>query len=441
MKYSQGNIVLIGLVVLHILLGVASALSPPIAKLWGAAPILLGAYFIIKNRNQNDEAVYWASYYGALEVLLRVTGGTLGYEMGKYSLILFLLLGKLLNQGEKRNNVWILFLILLTLGVTMTEWTTNNISELVRFALSGPILLAVSAYYFIGREFTWVDYKKILRNIILPIMALTVVLIIKTPDLSTINFRSQSNLATSGGFGPVHVSSILGLGLIILMVNILIKQVILQYRWIEIVAWILILYRALLTFSRSGIYAAAAVGLLIILSLFSEKKLRLQMKRYIIWSLFAIVFVFGVWNKVNTVTGGMAYNRFTGRNSVGTKLQDVTSNRKLLLKQELELFYKNPVLGIGVGMTTVVRKQVFNNSASSHTEYTRLLAEHGTIGVFLLVILLLAPLLHYRETEGLTKLFFVLFAGYSLIIMFPASTRTALPLFIYGLSFVKIIED
>lgn len=418
-----------------------SASSIIVAKLWGAVPLILGSYYIVKNQNRDNEAVYWATYYGALEVLLRVTGGTIGYEMGKYSLIYFLTLGLFLNHGKGKKNIWILFIILLLPGLILTDWSTKNMSELVRFTISGPILIAVSAYYFIGKEFGWDDYKKILRNILLPILALSIVLILETPDLSTINFRSQSNFATSGGFGPVHVSSILGLGLLILLVNILLKRVILQYWWIDIIIWLLVLYRALLTFSRSGVYAAAAVGLLIILSLFSEKQLRQQTQKYFIWLIFAFVLLAVIWNKVNTVTGGMAYNRYTGRNSAGVKLQDISTNRTLLIKQEVELFSQNPLFGIGVGMTPVVRKQLYNNPSSSHTEYTRLLAEHGILGVILLIILVSAPIKHYRETTGLTRLFFIIFAGYSLIIMLPASTRTALPLFIYGLSFVKIIED
>ena len=441
MKISRDSIFLIGLITLHIDLGLMSASNIIIAKLWGAVPLLLGTYFILKSQNRNNEAVYWASYYGALEVLLRVTGGTIGYEMGKYSVIYFLTLGLFLNHDKRKNNIWILFLILLLPSLILTDWSTKNIFELVRFTISGPILIAVSAYYFVGQEFSWHDYKKILRNILLPIIALSIVLIVETPDLSTIDFRSQSNITTSGGFGPVHVSSILGLGLLILFVNILLKQVILQYWWIDTLFWLLLLYRALLTFSRSGVYTAAVVGFLIILSLFSEKRLRQQAQKYLIWSVFAFVLLVAIWNKVNTVTGGMAYYRYTGRNSAGVKLQDISTNRTLLIKQELELFSHNPLFGIGVGMTPVVRKQLYNNPASSHTEYTRLLAEHGIIGIILLIILVSAPIKQYRKTTGLTRLFFILFAGYALIIMLPASTRTALPLFIYGLSFVKIIED
>ena len=56
-----------------------------------------------------------------------------------------------------------------------------------------------------------IEHKKILRIIIMPLFALAVALTVRTPDPSLIDFRSASNFATSGGFGPVHVSSVLGL--------------------------------------------------------------------------------------------------------------------------------------------------------------------------------------------------------------------------------------
>ena len=42
-----------------------------------------------------------------------------------------------------------------------------------------------------------------------------------------------------------------------------------------------------------------------------------------------------VWNKVDDVTHGVASFRFSGRNSVGDKLDDVTSGRIDLFTEEL----------------------------------------------------------------------------------------------------------
>lgn len=425
----------------HLLLGVGSAFSSLIAKAWGAIPILLGTYYIIKSRNRNNEAVYWTAYYAALEVLLRVTNGTVGYEMGKYAAIFFMVLGELLNHNSNKNNKWILFCFLLTPSLLITDWSADNIGELIRFTLSGPVLLAVSAYYFSGRTIEWKAFIKILRVIILPLFALAIVLILKTPNISTIEFRSASNFATSGGFGPVHVSSVLGLGLLIILLCLFTRQNIFGNKWIDLIIWILLLYRALLTFSRSGIYASIVIGGLIITAFLLNRQSRKNFRKIFLFTLIAISAIIFIWSKVNSLTGGMAYNRYTGRNTLGEKTENISTNRNVLLKQDFEMFLDNPLLGIGAGMTTIVRNEKYNNRSSSHTEYARLLTEHGLIGIFLLLLIISITIAHFKETNGLMRYFFMLFAGYSLLIMVPGSTRTALPLFVFGLAFIRINEE
>ena len=139
---------------------------------------------------------------------------------------------------------------------------------------------------------------------------------------------------------------------------------------------------------------------------------------------------------MNDVTRGMAYNRYSGRNTAGVKLEDISSNRALLMEQELEMFTKHPLLGIGVGMTSSIRRQEFHFVASSHTEYTRLLAEHGLFGLIMIAILIWMPARQFIRTSGINRIYLTIFSAYPLIIMFPASTRTALPLLLYGFSFV-----
>ena len=76
-----------------------------------------------------------------------------------------------------------------------------------------------------------------------------------------------------------------------------------------------------------------------------------------------------VWNKVDDVTHGVASFRFSGRNSVGDKLDDVTSGRIDLFTEELSMFAENPILGIGAGNTSSERQHRFGQIHSSHTEY------------------------------------------------------------------------
>lgn len=275
----------------------------------------------------------------------------------------------------------------------------------------------------------------------MPLLALAVALTVRTPDISLIDFRSASNFVTSGGFGPVHVSSVLGIGILIIMACFFLNRPIFGYKWLDFLILVLLLYRSLLTFSRSGIYTAAIVVVLMLIIMIVEKRIKLQSWKFIITTAMVCIIILLTWNQVNDVTGGMAYNRYSGRNTAGIKLEDISSNRALLIEQELEIFANHPLLGIGVGMTSSVRRQEFHFIASSHTEYTRLLAEHGLSGLIMIAILLLMPSSQFVRTSGLNRIFLTMFSAYSLIIMFPASTRTALPLFLYGFSFMVINRE
>lgn len=438
MKISKVNIILLSLLGLHVVLGAGAAVNSVIARLIGILPLLLGTWLIIRGKNSKGEAIYCAAYYSSLEVLLRVTGGTLGYEMGKYALIYFLILGQYFRPHEDRRNVWIIFIILLMLGLFLADWSESNIGQLIRMTLSGPVALAVCAYYFTGREIDSIEHKNILRIIVLPLFALAVALTVRTPDPSLIDFRSASNFAASGGFGPVHVSSVLGIGILIIMVSFFLNQTLFVYKIIDFSILALLLYRALLTFSRSGIYTAALVVIIMLILMLIQRRLRLQSKRFIVTLVVSSVLLFVIWNQVNDVTRGMAFNRYTGRNSAGVRLEDISSNRRMLISQEVKMFSDHFLLGIGVGMTSKIRREEFSFVASSHTEYTRLMAEHGIAGLIMIGILFWVPFRQFIRTYDLNRIYLAVFAAYPLILMFTASTRTTLPLFLYGFSFLLV---
>lgn len=56
------------------------------------------------------------------------------------------------------------------------------------------------------------------------------------------------------------------------------------------------------------------------------------------------------------------------------------------------MFAENPILGIGAGNTSSERQHRFGQIHSSHTEYSRLLCEHGILGIVMNLILLGVPL-------------------------------------------------
>lgn len=430
-KHTQ-NLGLYKYIILHLLLGGIAGEVLIVATLWAIVPLVWGIYKVVVNRNRQEEAICWMAYYVGLEMVMRITGGGLFSEMGKYSIILFCILGEYYSPRRKHYFIWILFLILLLPSIMLSD----NF-ESVRFALSGPIALAIGAYYLMGKQVRWNLYRKFLYYMFLPILSLCVLLIIKTPDFSEITFTANSTFATTGGFGPVHVSAVLGVAILVLLITIFIKQLIFPKLWMNYLFLFVLSFRLLLSFARSGLFAliCSFTGVIVYLIYNKHIKVGVFLKSLCV----AGTLLFLVWIVVNDLTGGMAYNRYSGRNTVGEKREDITTGRGVLFEQEIEMFIENPLIGIGVGNVSEIRYKKYRLPHTSHTEYSRLLAEHGIWGGCAVLIMLIVPLVWIFKTQsGYTTLFAIAFFLYSLLIMIPASTRTALPIFLYGLAFVQI---
>lgn len=57
------------------------------------------------------------------------------------------------------------------------------------------------------------------------------------------------------------------------------------------------------------------------------------------------------------------------------------------MQTDIEIWSKYVIFGIGPGALKYYRKNVHGRKKSPHTEYTRLLSEHGSFGLIALVLL------------------------------------------------------
>ena len=80
---------IIKLVILHIGIGLLIAFFPFLAKIYAAIIVIIGIFFVVKNKNQNNEVLYVSAYLVGSEVFLRTTGGSPCYEYAKYFMLLF----------------------------------------------------------------------------------------------------------------------------------------------------------------------------------------------------------------------------------------------------------------------------------------------------------------------------------------------------------------
>ncbi|NDK18929.1 MAG: hypothetical protein GW912_07990, partial [Zetaproteobacteria bacterium] len=76
----------------HILIGFL-ALTEVVAELYSYIVIVIGLVMIFRSANDQEEVTLWTAYLVGSEVFLRMTKGIFFYELNKYSVIVFLILG------------------------------------------------------------------------------------------------------------------------------------------------------------------------------------------------------------------------------------------------------------------------------------------------------------------------------------------------------------
>src|SRR4029453_17382504 len=111
---------------------------------------------------------------------------------------------------------------------------------------------------------------------------------------------------------------------------------------------------------------------------------------------------------------------------------------ELLIKADLQSWLHNPVLGVGAGMGGPERLKYFD-VPTAHTEYTRLLGEHGIAGLLALVVMGVMSLNNLRrQPTRLGKAISAAFLAYALLFMAVNAMRLAAVSFVFGLSGVTV---
>ncbi|WP_456378327.1 O-antigen ligase family protein [Lutibacter sp.] len=426
--------------IFHLLLGVL-LLSGIITKVYSSLIVAFGILFIIRDKNENNQAMLWSAYMVGAEVLFRMSGGMFFHELPKYSVLLFLITGLLVEKKRHHISVsYVVYILLLLIGIAFVDIPFNeSIRKAIAFNLSGPILLGVSAMYFYRRKLSLDSILNLLFFMVLPIISMLSLLYFKTPDIKNIAFGGAASFEASGGFGPNQVATLLGVGIFIFAVHLFLKKRIFSLFFIDVVFFLYLIFRGLLTFSRGGMLtgfiAIAAFTFFYINS--TKEKFQNTLKYLGLISLFGIA----LWVYTSNITGGMLTNRYTNKNAAGITKKDISTGRVTLFKSELGEFFNNPFFGIGVGGSKFSRMENLGITAASHNEISRLLSEHGIIGVIILFLLILIPTRNILSQPYLARAFLSAFLLFWFLTINHSAMRVAFPGFIYGLSVAIITEN
>jgi O-Antigen ligase len=424
------------LMFLHAVLGLFIFIVPVTSKIVSLLVIFLSIIFILTSKNKVYIVLIASAYIATSDVFFRMTDGLIFYEIHKYLLIGFVLLGLALDHVKVKGYAYLLYIGILLLSIALTTYNiTDETRRMIAFNLAGPVSLGFVAFYFYKKKITLKELSKVLFYALLPVISLVVFMFLYTPSIKDVITNTESNFATSGGFGPNQVATILGVGIFILFSRLLLNKFKGIQSIIELILLCFMLFRGIVTFSRGGILTAFIAIILLVLITYTKgkRKFRFKIIKALFWS---GILGSSIWFYAVNRTSGLIENRYENKNAAGIEKEDVTTGRGDLFLIEFEAFLENPVLGIGVGKNKAYRFEKTGRIAASHNEISRLLAEHGSLGILAFLILLLTPFLFRLENNK--NVYFYSFFIFWLLTINHSAMRIAFPSFIYGLCLLDV---
>ena len=417
-------------IIAHIPLGILLYNSKLLAFLHPVLVLIVGLHYAIKRQAGLEKVSYVLAYLIGSEVLWRMAKSPVFWEFGKYAAT-FIMLTALLRRQCWRIPVFPLIYILLLMPACILTFITNDFGsfrEKVSFNMSGPFLLFTSCWFFFNVKLSPDQVKKLLLTICIPIISIGIATLFYTISTENIQFNDESNAATSGGYGPNQVSTILGLGAFAAMTGYLLFKNDLKNTVYLGILLVFFSAQSVMTFSRSGMYNALAAATVIIF----VKLINLQFDVKKMIPIFGALFLFlmFVFPFLNDFTGGKLQERFEDTG---------TTNRAEIAQSEFELFLQNPILGTGVGEAKTLRSEILGTSPASHTEFTRVISEHGLLGILGMLAVAIGTVSAYqRKGSVLSKAFMCGVVIWSVMYMLNSGMRLAAPSFMLGISYVFI---
>ena len=139
----------------------------------------------------------------------------------------------------------------------------------------------------------------------------------------------------------------------------------------------------------------------------------------------------------SNLTKGLINSRYASLLYVLNPQQTTLAGRTKIMAIDLEIFLDNILMGVGPGSARALRWEYgFDSEVGAHSEFTRMLAEHGLFGFISLFSILMLSFQEYRKRTDHNKVLLACMSIFGTLTMFHSAFRIALPGFIYGLSYV-----
>jgi len=420
-------------VVVHLLGGQLLALSPLLATLHAATTVVVVAWISLFSRRP-DALVGAAAYVVGCEVLWRQTGASVPWQASVYLLVAIFGVGVIRFAARPshrlRAAVPIVYLALLVPGASATIGAVGLIGsqELLGFYLAGPVALALGVLLLRQHWVRWEALRPTLWLLVAPISATLGLATAGAIGLSAVDFVSdESNIAASGGYGPNQVSAVVGLAAVVCAFLALKERSWLLRAFAASLA-IWCLAQGALTFSRGGlinVLIAAAFALPHFLTR-TKNIFGLVLVGVIVFVICGLVLL----PRLQDLTGGSLERRITSTD--GSRLE--------LAQIDADIFSANIATGVGVGLSEEERGQG-KGLYAAHTEYTRLLAEHGLFGLGALACMVWMAATSYRRSHGLVaRAWTAALLAWAAAEMTHSAMRLSVTPFVFALAALALVD-
>jgi hypothetical protein len=434
-------------IIIHLILGLSAVFSPFPLIVWFYFALFSSLIIVIRPGAPVSIYISMIVYLIAFEIIARMSGASpyIPYEMGKYLLFVLLVLGILKYKVTEWPALW-MALVLLP-GILLDLSGEVSFLDMI-FNFLGPLNAALAILFFKGKRISRNILLECLRFMIYPMIAVLAFAFFRTPDIEDVEFGLSANSAVAGGFGSNQVSTGLGLASFFVFIFWINRWKLSGYRWLDTFLLAVFTIQGLLTFSRGGMMTGFLGVFIVIYYLRSASKSQInkyrlaQIGKYL---LPAFLIIGSAFFLVNRLTNGMLLLRYQGETSgtfAGTKDKDlntITSGRLDIFVGDFELWLDHPVFGVGVGASRYMRDKM--KGVVAHVEVSRLISEHGLLGIVYFLILLFYgwKLLRTHPNPSILGILVAFFAV-GLFTSFHAAMRTFVSPLMIGLSMLTITD-
>lgn len=367
-------------------------------------------------------------YAGLCDVLWRASSAPGPYEGAKYAVILgFVVLTARFVKRPRNLGLCSALVVLIVPGAALSAMAMGlgTGRQLVSGNLSGLVAIAAAVVACSNLRVSLAEMRGLYLVALSPIVSVTAQATASTITSKDLSFGSEVNFAASAGFGPNQVSSLLCLGGLLCILVMLQRNLRLGYRLTALATGTWLVGQAVLTFSRGGLFALVLAGACVGLVALGISG---QRWRVLVAAGVLVVVALQVLSWAGAFTDGASEERFSSTDS---------TNRVEIAKSDVRLFLEYPVLGVGAGVSLYVRD--YPPMAAAHTEFTRLLADHGLLGLAAVVVLALICIRLVRTAGGWYRMAAVGLLVMAIAQMTHSATRIGSISIAFGLA--ALLED